>query len=704
MSESRNRTEMKVANILLGVLLSGLISAPVFGDLATLVDEAVLVEVNPQTDTGPNDGEVDDDETPEPIEIGTATNATYASTGGWAITSGEYIDKATYVFDLRESGSVSGATLILPVDQIFPQQGSAPIELEFFSSSGVIANTDYSNGFPAPIGQLDAVGLNEIRFDVTGAVNAALNTGRYVGFRVRSALAPDAVLLTSPVYTGVKFVPGAVKLEFVPGTPPATDPSTGSFNGYTLEVPNIDIPTIGEVYAQFKLVDVNKLRFELTAATVTGTGIKSPVVSGMQLFNCAAFSPPTGSATSSTGTSTYSINSGIIDIPDTTFQQKQFSVRMEYIEGTTPLLYKVLNFNSIANTLGSANVTDLDGGLVVEPTQDFIPACHGWVIIGDSIRNRLVERNLISGETGKVYPFNTIPNQLTLDEANGRVHFTVHPESTRLYTLDLFSGKITNNVVKQRLFGAGGASHEYLFSLRDLTIGENGNIFALMIDKPQFNPENSIPYAASGKWMGLMSSTGSLITDSIPLLEPIRIEYDPVRKHVFLATESNLATFDFSTATNGITFVNGTDVQVGSGCTDFSISPDGNRLAYSCPDGNDVANETGDDEFSIWDMDPRSYFNIDGEWFLENSPVSAVFNQEGTILIASDNSKLYFFDVVTHLLLEDFELGLLEDEKVKRIRFSKDGKLIIISLMNTTHTTGSKFLYMYTPALTGTPL
>jgi len=228
-------------------------------------------------------------------------------------------------------------------------------------------------------------------------------------------------------------------------------------------------------------------------------------------------------------------------------------------------------------------------------------------------------------------------------------------------------------------------------------------LFVLLIDNVQENPEQFIPFADSGKWMGLLDANGNFLIESIPLEEPERIEYDPVQNHVFLATESNLATFDFDPATNALEFVLGTDTQVGNSCTDFSISPDGNRLAYSCPQGNGVTQED-QIEFSIWDMSPESYFDIDGEWFLEDSPVSAVFNQEGTILIASDNEKLYFFDVVTHLLLEDFQLGLQEGESVKKIRFSKDGEMVIILLENDLHNGTSKFLYMDTPAIFGTPL
>ena len=179
----------------------------------------------------------------------------------------------------------------------------------------------------------------------------------------------------------------------------------------------------------------------------------------------------------------------------------------------------------------------------------------------------------------------------------------------------------------------------------------------------------------------------------------MRVEYDPVLDHVFLATTSNLATFDFDPGINTLTFVPGTDIGVGSACTDFTTSPDGTRIAYSCPNGN-----RSTQDFSIVDMAPDQYFNSDGEWFLGSSPVSATFNKAGTILIATDNDKLYFFDVVTHLILEDFELGLLPGESIKKIRLSLDGQYLIVFLSNELHEESSKFYWMPMPAITGTPL
>jgi hypothetical protein len=500
----------------------------------------------------------------------------------------------------------------------------------------------------------------------------------------------------SPSWTGAKFTDNP-SLEFTPGAAPAVANDVARFDGYTLEVPNIEVPGTGEAAVQLRLVDVNELRFQLTAAEITGTGVGAPPLSGIELFNCSAFTAPTA-VTVAAGTSTYSVNSEILDIPSVNFDDEQVALRLEHIEGTDPWMFETLSIGEVQAGPSQATISALGGGLIVEPSQDFVPLCHGWVLIGDSIRNRVVERNLISGETGNTYAFNTVPDQFTLDDANGAVYMTVHPETERLYRLDLNTGAFTSNRIEQVL-SAGGFDHTYNWSLRDIALGEAGNVFAIMYDNIQIDPENAIPYTETGLWLGLMDPSANFLTDSLPLESPIRIEYDPVLDHVFLATESNLATFNFNPLTNVMDFVPGTDLAVGNGCTDFSVSPDGTRLAYSCPNGN--RNGTN---FSIVDMDPEAYFDADGEWFLGSSPVSAAFDSTGTLLIATDNDKLYVFDVVTHLILEDFELGLLEEEKIRKIRVSRDGDLLLLFLENETHAENSKFYWMPMPDVQGTPL
>jgi len=388
-----------------------------------------------------------------------------------------------------------------------------------------------------------------------------------------------------------------------------------------------------------------------------------------------------------------------LDIPSVNYKGEQIAIRLELVEGSNPWLFETLSLGAVQAGPPLA-ISALDGGLIVEPSQDFVSLCHGWVLIGDAIRNRVVERNILSGETGATYSFNTVPDQFTLDNANGIVYMTVHPESERLYRLDLNTGVISWNPVTQTFSTPLDGSRTYTWALRDLTLGEDGNVFALMFDNIRADLDNQLPFADSGLWLGLMDGNANFLIDSLPLEEPVRVEYDSVQDRVFLATASNLATFDFDPAVNALTFIENTDQQVGSGCTDFSISPDGSRLAYSCPDGNRV----GNDDFSILDMNPVAYFDIDGEWFLGSSPVSAVFNSSGTILIATDNEKLYFFDVVTHLILEEFQLGLLEGEQIRKIRLSRDGNLLMVFLENEVHVPSSKFYWMSIPSISGTPL
>lgn len=679
----------------------GMILLPmqVSADLAILVDQAVLVETNPEVQVEADDADPADAE-PQP-EVGTQDNASYLSFGGWAVTGTEFIDVATYVFDFGEVTSVTAATLRIPIQDNFPQNGSTPLEVTFFSDDGVIEFTDYTNGFNTPIAEVDVAMSDVLEISVTGAVNSSLNVGRYVGFRVRSGVAPSQVEdVLFPPYAGVRFTEQPV-LEFVPGPAPTLPPDVAAFDVNTLVVPEIDVPGVGDASAQFNLVDPENLTFRLTSVSVSEDSISAPELSGAELFNCSAFSAPDPAGVAE-GIASYSVNSGILDVPSVDLFGEQISVRLELIEGSDPPLFETLALDDVQSGPSEVTNSALQGGLLLEPAQDFVPLCHGWILVGDFIRNRVVERNIISGQTGATYPFNTAPDQFTLDRANNLVYMTVFPESERLYKLDLDTGDITfGNVAFTFTSPAEGInfSYTYGYALRDIALGEDGNVFAILFDGEQFNPENQIPFADSGLWMGIMDTDGNFLDDPITLQEPIRIEYDPVLDHVFLATESNLATFNFNPTTNEATFVPGTDISVGASCTDFDISPDGTRLAYTCPNGN-----YGDGDFSIADMNPEAYYDNDGAWFFGTSPVSATFNADGTLLIGADNETLYIFDVRTHLILEDFELGLLEGETINKVRISEDGNLIYIFLNNENRSANSKFYWMTMPAITGTPL
>ena len=167
---------------LAGFLILGVAHA----DFAVLVDTAVLVEANPpMVESGEG----------EPIpplpEVGAATNASYVSSGGWAVTGTLFIDATAVVFDFAAVTSVSSATLSLPIEVVYPQNGAAVLEIFFYADNGTVESTDYSIGFVLPIAEVDAAGLSQLDIDVTAAVNSTLSSSRFVGFRINSST--DAV-------------------------------------------------------------------------------------------------------------------------------------------------------------------------------------------------------------------------------------------------------------------------------------------------------------------------------------------------------------------------------------------------------------------------------------------------------------------------------------------------------------------------------
>ena len=647
------------------------LTGAVHADQAVLVQEAVLVESNPNPDAP-------------------ALRASYMTSDGWAVTSPAYIDAAVMVFDFGDRKSVSRAMLSLPLEALYPRAGRAPLRVFAFADDGRIDLADYRAGSTIPIAELDAVAASGgnpsaiLSLDVTGAVNAILPGSRFVGIRVQSTAVPAEVTPAFPVWTGVKFRP-LYSLEYATGTPPALPADRPRFDGFTLSIPGLSAPGVGAYNVGLSLLNADSGEFVLSAATdisppgsISGSGRQ-----GLQLLDCSAFTVPPGSQTLVPGAPAFNPATGILDVPSMLFGGKEYAVQMHLVAGTSPLRFRLLSLTEIQAGTPAPEVTiaQFGGSLAIQPTQDFLPLCHGWVLIGDTTRNALVERNVITGETGATYKLNTIPDEMLLDVDAGLVYFSTLPESERLYILDIASGAFTFHRLRE-----GGRD----FVPVDMALGENDNLFTLLFD-PLYELEENGP-AEEGLWMGVFNPEGDPVTAAIPLIAPVRIEYDPVRRHVFLATESNLATFEFNPLNSAITFVQGTDIPVGSGCTDFSISPDGNRLAYSCPQGNERTPST-----AIADMDPLEYYNTDGKWILENAPVSAVFDQSGKVLIATDGVKLYFFDVARHLLHSSYPLGLADGETVNKVRLSRDGRLVMVLLQNELGDTSGKIHWVPLP-------
>lgn len=123
--------KLVLANLVASLLLAMNVA---FADTALLVADGVLVEKSPEILLLPVP-EVPGEEVAVPVEpvvMGAAVNASYVSSDGWAVTGTEFIDAAVAVFDFNTTTSVSQATLTLPIEQVFTQNGVAPIEIYVF--------------------------------------------------------------------------------------------------------------------------------------------------------------------------------------------------------------------------------------------------------------------------------------------------------------------------------------------------------------------------------------------------------------------------------------------------------------------------------------------------------------------------------------------------------------------------------------------
>ena len=378
-----------------------------FAEQGVLLDDAVLNESSPQNVLLNSDGDY----------ISSGFSATYASTGGWTVTGAEFIDAVVMSFDMGATASVSQATLTLPVEEVFAQDGSAFLWVYAYADNGFIDLSDFSQGSSIAVIRIDAaLSVGNLQIDVTGATNAILATSQYVGFRIVSTVAPADVADQIPKWTGVRFG-SQYSLEFTSGAAPVPMPGQPSFDGFKLTVPNLRAAGVGVFDIELSLTELNADIFVLSGATTVSLEDSSSSfgLSGVDLLNCSAFNPPAPPVEEDENQSTYSIVSGLLDIRSVFYNGDELAMQMQLMPDTNPMQFQLLSVNKVVpidpdvapEILG---ITQFGGSTTTEPSQDFVPLCHGWILLGDSANNRIVERNVISGETAGVYQLNAIPD------------------------------------------------------------------------------------------------------------------------------------------------------------------------------------------------------------------------------------------------------------------------------------------------------
>jgi hypothetical protein len=289
-----------------------------------------------------------------------------------------------------------------------------------------------------------------------------------------------------------------------------------------------------------------------------------------------------------------------------------------------------------------------EGMLVVDPASDIVPLCDGWVLLGNTIKNAVQLRNMLSGQLMRSYPLTGQPGDLELDPQTGELHVAL-AGATSLVTVDLESGQSSPVVLPQ--------------PGRSVTVGTGGYLLVTLDSTSSIaNPLVFI-------------SPAGVVTAANKTVYPL-LDFDHKRGHLIAAqlglSPSSLAIHKFTTNPLDVTQVS--TLSAGSNGREVALSPDNDHLAFVCGAGNSGAPTN----YSIADYHADDPSNIYGHWNVGAYPQSAAFDPGSQKLVASNGKDVVVFSVVTHTSLltktpKDTTCGTTIT--VSRVAYSRGGKL-----------------------------
>ncbi|HEX9060140.1 MAG TPA: X2-like carbohydrate binding domain-containing protein, partial [Clostridia bacterium] len=327
--------------------------------------------------------------------------------------------------------------------------------------------------------------------------------------------------------------------------------------------------------------------------------------------------------------------------------------------GVTSYIYGILtgttdniNSNFTSNSLSGYNFNDM------------VPLASGWVIIGDTSKNKVIIVNAITSEVAKEYQLNSSPEKIDFNPNKGQI-IASQNSSNHVALIDAFNDQIkyitipgpavdiafTKDNFIAAIIPTGTAWWEKKVSILNL---ENGNEIAY-IDNQDPVDYACITYntAANSIFVGESPSTSSrsltrlVFNEDTKLLEKKEFVRDPV--------------------------VSGNS---------FAVSPDGLHVAF--------AYGISGDTYTFNDIDATNINHKIGEWNTGAYPAAAQFSKDGKYLITSNYFSIQLFDVEAHTLIKTIadsdKYSMVGMSNSGRIAFSKteDGKLCsyLISISN----------------------
>jgi hypothetical protein len=265
-------------------------------------------------------------------------------------------------------------------------------------------------------------------------------------------------------------------------------------------------------------------------------------------------------------------------------------------------------------TATSAN----SGAVKLGPVTDIIPLASGWILAGDSLRNKLVKVNAITGKMSEEYQLTVAPGRMVLDETTGVVTIATR-SANRLVRINLLTKTMETIALPMPAV--------------DLAVAGQGQLFVTG-NKDSFQGQ-----------ILLLDRDGKVQKEWKTDRSPSALAYDKVGKNLIVFA-GQLQRYTFDDKAMEITAQEKVDA---GNVAVLVLSPDGKQLAAPAGGGNGNG-------YSVFDFNPGNLKEKNGEWNVGAYPSGGAFFTKRDLFAAHNRETIKIFSKTTHALIKDIPI------------------------------------------------
>lgn len=263
--------------------------------------------------------------------------------------------------------------------------------------------------------------------------------------------------------------------------------------------------------------------------------------------------------------------------------------------------------------------TSASSGVVkLGPVTDIIPLSSGWVLAGDSLRNKLLKVNAITGKISEEYQLTVAPGRMVLDETTGVVTIATR-SANRLVRINLLTKTMETIALPMPAV--------------DLAVAGQGQLFVTG-NKDSFQGQ-----------ILLLDRDGKVQKEWKTDRSPSALVYDRVGKNLVVFA-GQLQRYTFDEAAKELTAQEKVDA---GNVAVLVLSPDGKQLAAPAGGGNGNG-------YSVFDFNPGNLKEKNGEWNVGAYPSGAAFFTKRDLFAAHNRETIKIFSKTTHALIKDIPI------------------------------------------------